>query len=370
MKRTWESVKEDSEGNIMTINNDQERSKRAKLQRLTQSVRRGLIRYMMVFLDCSVSAKDTDYRPSRLEVMKSTAQKFVLEYFDQNPISQLSVAVTRDRIAEKLTDLSGNSKSHIQAIGGLLRTEGSASLQNVLLLAMATLRDIPDYGCREIVIVYSSLATCDPGDIFKVIEEVRKMKIRCNVICLSAEIYICRKLAELTKGTFTLALDTLHLNELLLRHTTPPPEAKSSSSQFTDFVYMGFPSRHFDPVPLFAFEARRVTVASTSYVCPRCGARVTEIPSQCAVCSLQLNSSSHIARSHHHLFPVDNFTECTKNLETKTANSASCYGCLFRFTSDSMRMKCPKCTNLFCVECDIFIHDSLHNCPGCSTNLT
>ena len=31
-----------------------------------------------------------------------------------------------------------------------------------------------------------------------------------------------------------------------------------------------------------------------------------------------------------------------------------------------MKLKCPNCTNIFCVECDIFIHDSLHNCPGCS----
>lgn len=30
-----------------------------------------------------------------------------------------------------------------------------------------------------------------------------------------------------------------------------------------------------------------------------------------------------------------------------------------------MTLQCPRCHNIFCVECDIFIHDSLHNCPGC-----
>jgi len=42
------------------------------------------------------------------------------------------------------------------------------------------------------------------------------MKIRCSVICLGAEIYICRKLAELTGGKFAVAMDANHLSELLL----------------------------------------------------------------------------------------------------------------------------------------------------------
>ena len=32
---------------------------------------------------------------------------------------------------------------------------------------------------------------------------------------------------------------------------------------------------------------------------------------------------------------------------------------------NKMSLQCPRCENIFCVECDIFIHDSLHNCPGC-----
>ena len=27
---------------------------------------------------------------------------------------------------------------------------------------------------------------------------------------------------------------------------------------------------------------------------------------------------------------------------------------------------CPQCEHLFCMDCDIFIHDSLHSCPGCT----
>ena len=45
------------------------------------------------------------------------------------------------------------------------------------------------------------------------------------------------------------------------------------------------------------------------YTCPRCKARVGELPSSCHVCGLSLVSSPHLARSYHHLFPVKPFAE-------------------------------------------------------------
>lgn len=32
----------------------------------------------------------------------------------------------------------------------------------------------------------------------------------------------------------------------------------------------------------------------------------------------------------------------------------------------SLRFQCPECKNLFCADCDAFIHETLHNCPGCT----
>ena len=34
-------------------------------------------------------------------------------------------------------------------------------------------------------------------------------------------------------------------------------------------------------------------------------------------------------------------------------------------TSSGQYYACPKCKQEFCVDCDIFIHEVLHNCPGC-----
>lgn len=72
--------------------------------------------------------------------------KFTSEFYDQNPISQLAFAVTRDRIAEKLSDLSGSKKGHLKPLDDLSRCSGVASLQNLLRLALFLLRYAPEYG--------------------------------------------------------------------------------------------------------------------------------------------------------------------------------------------------------------------------------
>jgi transcription initiation factor TFIIH subunit 2 len=30
-----------------------------------------------------------------------------------------------------------------------------------------------------------------------------------------------------------------------------------------------------------------------------------------------------------------------------------------------LRFQCPDCHNVFCPDCDAFLHETLHNCPGC-----
>ena len=150
----WDQVREDAQGNIISFTADRARSYRTKQQRITQSIRRGLIRYLLVCLDCSEASANKDYRPCRLETAKNCTKKFIREYFDQNPISQLSICITRDRIAEKMTDLSGNSKIHEQKLSQLMNMEGVASLQNIIELSIKVLKKIPDYGNRELLIVY------------------------------------------------------------------------------------------------------------------------------------------------------------------------------------------------------------------------
>ena len=127
---------------------------------------------------------------------------------------------------------------------------------------------------------------------------------------------------------------------------------------------------------------------------PQCQAPNSELPADCAVCGLKLVLAPHLARSFHHLFPVPTFTEragqppptnppvassmgASRTVQT-TLNAAllldssdsdtCCYACvrpLVTKEGDLLRLECPECKNVFCVDCDAYIHHSLHNCPGC-----
>jgi len=33
-----------------------------------------------------------------------------------------------------------------------------------------------------------------------------------------------------------------------------------------------------------------------------------------------------------------------------------------------LRFQCPECLNVFCPDCDAYLHETLHNCPGCLCN--
>ena len=89
----WDTeIVEDASGNLMSMQGDhydRQRSRFAKERRVTESVRRGLIRYMVLAIDCSEAAAEKDYRPNRLTVVKDVVENFIVEYYDQNPISQL-----------------------------------------------------------------------------------------------------------------------------------------------------------------------------------------------------------------------------------------------------------------------------------------
>lgn len=133
-------------------------------------------------------------------------------------------------------------------------------------------------------------------------------------------------------------------------------------------------------------------------------------PDSLSLLSFQV-SSPHLARSYHHLFPVPQFEEISAAAVAAAAAAAavaatattpgngavasgagagkqgkrgaaavvargatqggrravakaSCAGCL-RDLSRLASYRCPECGSSFCLDCDMYVHDSLHNCPGC-----
>jgi transcription initiation factor TFIIH subunit 2 len=363
--RSWETLEEDETGKIKdssSFEQDQTRRRRKKTQ---PKVRRGLIRFLVLVLDLSREARDSDLKPSRGEVCLSLSQYFLRSYFDENPISQLAIVALRDGVAEKLSSMGSNPRQHLEVLKNAAQKGfyGSCSLQNGLDMALSLLRSIPSYGSREVLLLYNSISSCDPGDIRQTIENVEKEKIRCSVIGMAAELYILKYLSIKTHGSYFVCMNESHLWDLLENFVTPSAAAIEDKTRGT-LVHMGFPSLKTFKEPKICLNDR--ILRSQVFVCPRCECCYGEIPIECILCGLVLVSSSQLARSYHHIFPVANFSENNNNIQSR---AQVCFGCKAAFPRESSEyFVCPNCQNMFCGICDIFIHDSLNNCPGCETN--
>ncbi|KAL5731643.1 General transcription factor IIH subunit 2 [Ranunculus cassubicifolius] len=376
-ERPWEDLQEDESGLLRPIDSAYAQYKRrlCALSAASSSTRiqKGLIRYLYVVLDFSRAAAEMDFRPSRMAVVAKHTEAFIREFFDQNPLSHIGLVILKDGVAHYLTDLGGGPDSHIKALMSKLESSDDASLQNGLELVHGYLNNIPSYGHREVLILYSALSTCDPGDIMETIQKCKKSKIRCSVVGLSAEIYICKHLCQETGGSYTVAVDESHFKELVLEHAPPPPAIAEFA--VSNLIKMGFPQRAAEGVISFCACHKEVKVGG-GYTCPRCKDRVCELPTECQICGLTLVSSPHLARSYHHLFPITPFDEVSATSMSNSTRSLpqACFGCQQTLPllgkKPNLRVACPKCNQHFCLDCDIYIHESLHNCPGCESRLT
>lgn len=206
-------------------------------------------------------------------------------------------------------------------------------------------------------------------------------------------------------------------------------DAVPHKSKKCDFISMGFPTRESGSVPCLIHATKdKKLFSSTGYECPRCKGKVSELPTDCPVCGLKLVLAPHLARSFHHLFPVPPFVEKHQLTETpswkkgtlshemgsndtlttikpddidgkllisSSDSEVNCYACLkyigppppsapttkkkkrHKHNSSSngiskisepcinVRLECTECLNIFCADCDAYLHETLHNCPGC-----
>jgi transcription initiation factor TFIIH subunit 2 len=369
--KSWENIEEDEDGLLRTEQMSAQRNRKRQQTCVAQSLRRGMIRYLYVIVDLSISMNQIDFKPYRLGMTLAFLKQFITQYFDANPLSQLGLIGTRDATAIKLTDFASNPKSHCDALHEKLVPSGEPSLQLSLEMAKDFFEMVPSYGSREVLVISSCLSTCDPGNIHHTIAKLKKERIRCSAISLSAELFILKELASTCNGGFDVALDKEHFHRKLQAYLTPPPIAKTSSSKPT-LLRMGFPPQRLMPAPTLCQDG---SFQSVVFSCPRCKSKLPCLPSTCAVCSLPLASSPHLARSYHHLFPIESFEEAKTAVATpvttaggsgETAPAQWCRGCLKCLPAESeLRLCCPMCESIFCLECDMLLHDTAHNCPGC-----
>ncbi|PYH42794.1 TFIIH/NER complex subunit SSL1 [Aspergillus saccharolyticus JOP 1030-1] len=389
VSRTWESLVEGADGTInSTVEGLLEAGKRKRLLRDTTPLQRGIIRHLMLVLDLSQSMAEKDLRPTRYLLSLRYAQEFVREFFEQNPISQLGVLGLRDGLAIRISDMSGNLTEHIGAIQALRDHDpkGLPSLQNGLEMARGALFHTPTHGTREVLVIFGSLLSSDPGDIHQTIATLVNEKIRVGIVGLAAQVAICRELCTRTNhgddSTYGVALNEQHFRELVMGVTTPPATFSQRPSA-SSLLMMGFPSRSVEAHPSLC--SCHSDASCGGYSCSRCSSKVCGLPAECPSCGLTLILSTHLARSYHHLFPLMNWVEVPWQCASR---SPACFACGINFPSVpskdqwhvadiqskgmsiSSRYECTVCRNHFCIDCDLFAHEVVHNCPGCQSRTT
>ncbi|KAF4313500.1 von Willebrand factor type A [Botryosphaeria dothidea] len=427
--RRWEqgvhadahALKEAADGKLLPDEEDNpEAKKRKRLRQDTKPFQRGIIRHVVLVLDQSEAMLEKDFKPTRYAAVLKYAQEYVREFFEQNPISQLSVMTMYDGLCSRVSELSGNPMDHIAPLQKMRDTRspnyqdprGSPSLQNALEQARAALYHTPSHGTREVIIVLGALLSLDPGDIFKTIANCVKNNVRVNIIGMGGRLKICQEISSRTNGgdesAYGVAVDQLHFRDLLLATTTPPvirQMTAHAAANPASLLKMGFPSRVVEDIPTIC--ACHGTLTRGGYLCSQCQAKVCSLPTTCPSCNLTLILSTHLARSYHHLFPLKNWREVTWD-RARQIGSAECKSCLTPFppipsskaaakrpgfangqkiggtsengvtekrktegsgASESSRYECEDCKNHFCVDCDVYCHEIVHNCPGCLSQM-
>ncbi|OAR02241.1 hypothetical protein LLEC1_06147, partial [Akanthomyces lecanii] len=308
-KRTWElDLPEEGEDGTLDLTT-LEAEKRRRLMRDTTPLQRGIIRHLVLVLDMSFAMADKDMLPTRYRLTLRYAATFVREFFEQNPISQLGIVGMRDGVAVRVSDLGGNPAEHIERLKELegQDPQGNPSLQNALEMCRGALFHAPSHGTREVLIIYGALLSSDPGDIHDTITSLISDRIRVSIVGLSAHLSICAELCSRTNAGDTSQYNVV-MDEVhfkeLFLTATTPPITRTKEQSTPSLLMMGFPSRVLAPG------------GATSYSSAREG-------------------------------------------EQRPAAKG---------VSESGRYACEVCGNHFCIDCDVYAHEIVHNCPGCQSN--
>lgn len=402
VSRSWEALQEDEHGALRAVAADASGGAGAAAAVAAvgavheAALCKRMIRYLCVVVDTSLAMAETDMRPSRRAVTLEWLRHFIVSYFDENPLSNMCLFTSHGGFAHKVAEMSASPTRLLAALSSFGQG-GDFSLQNGLMLAQAALKSVPQHGSKEVLVVMASLATCDEGDVFETMDELKRANVRCSVVGLCAEVHVAKYLATHTQGTYGVSRSKEHFRSLLMGHVPPSAVLTETRSELRcSFVRMGFPSQvaaasagtsnsasaNANASGASAAAAAAAGGAQTTrraigadsnqittqgYCCPKCATVVSELPTQCPVCALELIASSHLARSYHHLFPVPRYKSAT--LAEALAAGSRCSACDVSLAAegaaDQRYFLCPSCTTPICEACEAFVHDTLHVCPAC-----
>ncbi len=294
-------------------------------------LRRGLARAVVVAMDWGATMTQTEPAPLRSAFLLRQMTEFVGAFFAANPLSQLSLVSTGAGTAERLSPLFSAKSAHLAALAELAgkECEGEISLQHCVELGIANLRHVSAHVSRELLLIVSSLSTCDPGDLNSAAISAKHARIRISIIHFSGAMFAGEQLCRATGGTHAVMVDKTHFSQILFANVSPQLDKRPPGTAVA-LVPTGFPLQtestndrsgndrslndrsandrcSNDRSVIVACGCHR-RVCDSVFFCPVCSCPVCELPTCCPVCSLSLAAASHLARSYRHLFPVPFFS--------------------------------------------------------------
>ncbi|KAJ1612649.1 vWA domain-containing transcription factor TFIIH [Cryptosporidium canis] len=386
--KNWERLVETDSGLVVIEDecnfgsNDQFESSSIELLRQSSkaSIRRGLLRNIVIILDMTSSMLELDYKPDRLQCMIKCNEIFIRQLLEDNPLTQISVISVYDGIGDVVISYNSNFFEIMASILNYMKKgcRGSMSIQNGLEKAKYLLISIPPYGTKEVIFFLGNMRSVDNSFLFNEwIENFCSNNITINAILFIPEIYIIKTITKMTGGVCLCAMNNDHLLKITLENfIKPPPNNIANTPLNINLVTMGFPEYITSQSHPFGCSCHQL-LTNNGYSCPKCKSIVCYLPTKCPVCSIYLISPNHLARSfvylfqHPNIIPIKDEARQINKLKSKQENCELCDSSFLpnHLTPGAIKKiykyLCTSCNTCFCEECCIFILSTLHQCPIC-----
>ena len=353
--RSWNKMCLDEDGRIFQL----EEFSNYEADKRTLDLRnknRGLIRSIVILLDLSERGMEPrEFSISRLNLISIELEKFIISFFDQNPISQLAITATYQGRGYILSPLCGSVAKHLNVIKNLsqITDYGEPSLQNGLNISASLFSSVAKYSTKEIILIYGALNTIDVN-IESTILFLKRNKIIVNIIGFGASLYILSRIAKETGGKYSVPINEDVFHDLVFNNIEPPVLTDELElHNFIPFCYVKpykFPSFDINDIR----EGKKVPPKHGGYKCRVCGFVVFSIPVYCPSCGILLLTPPDITRTQVFLNPALEFE--------KACFDCVCGGCGCNVKEE---FRCPICGITYCEHCNKFIHETLRYCPSC-----
>ncbi|CDW88627.1 ssl1p [Stylonychia lemnae] len=288
--------------------------------------------------------------------------------------------------------------------------EGNASLQNSLELCIENFQTVPSYAKKEILIIYCSITNCDPGNVFETFDKLKSQSISASVISLSSSLFILQKRLLVPKETLEDLMFRNQQENMLIKMGFPMkqllkmptfcschheirflvyncPNCLAPSCELSSFCkvcsIMLVSAAHLSRTAQNNQSLANFTTLKDYLIIQKTNtnesqANENQIIQQTSQPDQQMTDESKSQQQkgqEEQIHDQVKLGEIVQNNMNKTigdilTNNSQyhCNGCSKKLDAtfdNPENVVCTKCKKLYCLDCDIFIHETLLSCPTC-----